>query len=98
MKLYLILLEIDIEKDYKRLINAIEAFERHTYVANSTWIVSSSLSAKDLRNYLQEYLDGRDNIFVSEINSNAAWRLDRKKGDWLIENSLLEGLTTRMSA
>ena len=72
-------------QNYDDLIAAIKALcPKHWNVLKSAWIVSTSRSAKDIRDSLQRYLDPNDKLIVNSLGSEAAWTNSLCNGsDWL---------------
>ncbi len=61
-------------KDYKRLIEKIEAHPDWVKVQKSVWVVRSSKSARAIRDNLWAAMDGDDRLLVIKVSSGAAWK------------------------
>jgi hypothetical protein len=69
---------------YTQLREKIEAFGNWCHAAESTWIVSSTLSDLQIRDLLTPVLDGNDKLIVTELTGSwASWGLDAERTDWL---------------
>ena len=71
-------------RDYTSLINAIKAFGSWCHPTESSWIVSTTLTAEQLLNQLLKHIDSNDKIIVSQLTGIHAWYgLDPKVAEWL---------------
>ncbi len=87
MKTYLISYDLKIPgRDYQRLYDAIKSYGTWAKINNSTWIVKTNDSAKDIRDYLVKHIDYNDSLFVINITREAAWRNVRASAEWLKKN------------
>jgi hypothetical protein len=55
-------------EDYKRLIEEIKSYADHVKVQKSVWLVDTALSASEIFDYLKDYADSSDRLFVIRIN------------------------------
>ena len=61
--------------DYIALVEAIEALgERSLECLHSTWLLTSDLTAAEIRDELKPYLGHGDRLVVAEVGRDAAWR------------------------
>lgn len=60
--------------EYDRLIEAIKSLDDHVAVQRSVWLVRSSRSAKEIREFLWKYMDRDDRLFVIRIVRGSAWK------------------------
>lgn len=87
MKCYII--SYDLRKpgrDYTSLYEAIKTYSSWAHIQESLWAVISIKTAVEIRNYLQQFIDGNDSIFVIKTGVEAAWTNTLSKDDWLKEN------------
>ncbi len=62
-------------KDYSKLIGRLEKFATRWHCLDSTWIVSTTLTAVELRDELAGFMDRNDELLVVDITGDAAaWR------------------------
>lgn len=72
-------------KDYEGLINAIKSFGVWWHQTGSVWLIlSDNDSAQSIRDYLMNYLDENDKIFVIEVIENWGGRgFSKQEYDWM---------------
>ena len=59
-------------KNYSALYRAISIFPERVKITESCWVIlAQNVSVSSLRNYLSEYLDSNDILFVTRINEYA---------------------------
>lgn len=76
-------------KDYTSLIDGIKkAFPTYWHCLDSTWIVVTDSTPPQVRDYLRQFLDANDELFVVDITGKpAAWvGFDKQCSDWLTNN------------
>ncbi|MBW8762948.1 MAG: hypothetical protein JF592_10230 [Microbacterium sp.] len=85
MATHLIGYDLNKEKSYDDLIEAIKGLGSWWHHLDSTWIVRSTLTAKEVRDHLRPHLDADDELLVVDVTGRArAWRGFNKRGsDWL---------------
>ena len=71
--------------DYERLIERIQTYH-WAKLQYSAWIVRSSQSAAQIRDYLLVPMDSNDRLFVARLTGEAAWRNTSCSNDWLQGN------------
>lgn len=72
-------------RDYESLIEALRKFNRWCHPLKSTWVISTSLSAVQIRNHLLQYMDANDGLLVTRLQGEAAWNgLDNTVSTWLV--------------
>ena len=87
MKTYLITYELKTNRyNYQNLFDAIRSYTAWGRINESTWIIKTSQSALEIRNFLNNYLDYNDSIFVIITNKEAAWNNVMASNDWLKNN------------
>jgi len=76
-------------KDYEGLISEIKKIANgYWHHLDSTWLVNTTLNARQIRDRLKLYLDGDDELLVIAVANNwATFGVDQRGNDWL-RNSL----------
>lgn len=85
MACYLISYDLRKERDYDSLIEAIKKY-KWAHVLESAWAIVTSQSATEVRDYLAQYIDDDDGLFVLKSGVEAAWRKVLCNNEWLKEN------------
>ncbi|WP_242916334.1 hypothetical protein [Pontibacter liquoris] len=91
MKTYLIGYDLNKSgQNYDALINRIKEISSiWWHNLDSTWIIKSNSSAKDIRDDLKLYIDANDELLVAGLTGEAAWAGFKDKGStWLLNNIL----------
>ncbi|WDI40226.1 hypothetical protein [Bremerella sp. P1] len=71
-------------QNYADLYEAIKKVGNWWHHLDSTWIVTTSLSASQIRDNLAPYLDGNDKLLVAHLSGEAAWiGFNKNASDWL---------------
>lgn len=70
-------------QDYEKLFKAIQSFTDYHHLMKSTWGVYSTKTAKGVFEFLGQYMDDTDRLFVSEFTENSWWYLDKGAATWL---------------
>ena len=85
MATHLIGYDLNHDKNYDDLTAAIKRLGSWWHHLDSTWIVRSNLTAKQVRDTLKPYLDADDELLVVDVSGRArAWHGFNKRGsDWL---------------
>ena len=86
MTCYLISYDLRKKKDYESLYKAIKAYSGWAHILESTWAVTTNLSAKQVRDDLKKHIDSDDGLFVLKSGVEAAWVRVNCKDEWLKEN------------
>lgn len=74
-------------QNYTDLFEAIKGSGTWWHHLDSTWIVKSNLSAKQIRDTLSPTLDSNDKVLVAALSGVAAWKGFNDKGSkWLKDN------------
>lgn len=76
-------------QDYATLIEKIKEVSNGTWWhhLDSTWVIKSEKSAKDIKDILQKYIDSNDELLVVHLSGEGAWAGFNDKGSsWLKEN------------
>lgn len=86
MKPYLICFELnDFAKHYHPLIKALQGYPAWAYISRTSWMVSTTQSAAQIRTALKTYIGDNDVLFVIEVQpySWAATNLNKDALEWL---------------
>lgn len=74
-------------KNYDKLYDALKSFGTWAHVLESCWVIKSSSTATDVRNYLAKYLDNNDKLLVTKSSNVGAWKgLKDNQNQWLKNN------------
>ena len=60
-------------QNYKSLFDAIKSYGTHWHILDSTWIISTSESASQIRDKLLPHIDDNDQLVVVGLSGEAAW-------------------------
>ena len=85
MKVYLISYDLVAPgRDYTRLFEAIKGYGTWCHVLESTWLVSTTQSAAQIRDHLRQFIDSNDRLFVARLSGESAWHnLSDERAEWL---------------
>lgn len=70
-------------QDYKRLVEAIESYGTYWHFMQNAWVIRSSSSASQVRDYLQQYIDANDKLFIARLGETAWAGFDTNGNTWL---------------
>ena len=71
-------------RNYDDLIEHIKAYGTWSHPLQSVWLVSTTLSAEQVRDAAAKFLDSNDKILVVVASRDGAWRgIAEKVSDWL---------------
>ena len=59
--------------NYRKVIGAIKALGTTAEVLRSTWLVRTHMSAAQIRDYLKDYVQDGDRLFVCEMSNWSSW-------------------------
>lgn len=84
-KLYLISYDLrNPDRNYEELYSGIKSFGYWWHQSGSVWMLVSDKSSTDVRNYLSQYIDKNDKLFVAQIINNwAGIGFKKEEYDWL---------------
>ncbi|MCK5588823.1 MAG: SinR family protein [Candidatus Pacebacteria bacterium] len=91
MKTYIIAYDLnkyESSSDYQKIINAIKGLGNWTKPLESTWLVKTSSSSSEIRNYLKQFIDNNDELLIINV-PNANWATQGIKEDvldWMHKN------------
>jgi len=86
MATYIISYDLVNEGNYGELYNAIKSLGKWARVVESTWIVVSDKTCAEVRDYLLEFMDDDDRLFVITSSRESAWKNVRCSNEWLKVN------------
>ncbi|MFA6466765.1 MAG: CRISPR-associated protein Cas2 [Patescibacteria group bacterium] len=75
-------------KDYSTLHHHLKSYSNWAKPLESLWLIKSSLTAEQLRNTVQQYLDANDKILIIDVTDRAAaWKnLGVNVSTWIKNN------------
>ena len=82
-KCYIISFDLKPNRSYKNFTDAVKAYGTWARITESTFAVVTESSAKHVRDYLVQYLNPDDRIFVVKTGGRSAWRNAIADTDWL---------------
>lgn len=74
-------------RDYEALSNAIKSYGNWWHQTGSTWVIASdTTSSSAIRDYLKQFTDSNDKLFVAKLSGEwAAFGFSREEYDWIKE-------------
>jgi hypothetical protein len=76
-------------QDYKTLTDEIKKLGTWWNCLDSTWIIKSNSTAKDIRDHLINFIDSNDELLVVSLTGESAWQgFDNDCSNWLLKNIL----------
>lgn len=75
-------------QDYSSLIAALQTYDNWWHHLDSTWIIQSTHSAVQVRDYLRQFIDSNDELLVASISAPAAWVGFSDRGSTWLKNQL----------
>lgn len=83
MAIFSVSYDLYLPSEYKEFYDAIEGYP-HTHVMDSCWLIEAQGNAQTIRDWLVEYIDDRDSLFVTRLSRD--WAGARTHcGQWLNE-------------
>lgn len=74
-------------QNYTALNDAIKSYGTWAKIATTTYIIVSQKSASNIRDYLNQFIDNNDVLFVAKLQGEAAWcGLNEEVSNWLKKN------------
>lgn len=61
-------------RNYAGLIDAIKKYPKACKVCESTWLIHTTASCWEVGNFLNQYVDGNDRLFVVGFTGKAVWK------------------------
>lgn len=71
-------------QNYKKLFEAIESYGTHWHFMQNAWVIRSSNSASQVRDYLKQFIDANDKLFVTRLSETAWAGFNTKGNTWLV--------------
>lgn len=69
-------------RNYSKLHEAIKSYRTWAKITESSWAIVTDVNAKEIRNYLETFMDSNDRLFVIKSGHNSAWRNIIGSNDW----------------
>lgn len=74
-------------RDYSALIEHFKSYGTYSHALDSTWLIVSDKTTKEVRDTALKHIDSDDKILVVKLAGAAAWRsLRTKTGEWIKKN------------
>lgn len=86
MKCYIVTYDLRIQRNYEALLNAIKTYNKWGKITESTWAIVTEQSSTEIRNYLTQFMDNDDRLFIIKTGGEAAWKNAMANNEWLKEN------------
>ena len=83
MACYLITYDLRRTRNYEALYNGIKSYGTWGKINESTWVIASYQPATQIRDYLLNFVDSDDRLFVIKTTSEAAWQNAMADNQWL---------------
>ena len=72
------------DRNYEDLIRELKSFGTWWHQTSSVWIIVTSKTAVEVRDYLKQFIDINDKLFVSRISNNwAATGFSEQEYNWV---------------
>jgi hypothetical protein len=66
------------DKDYSAFIQALqEGYRSYWHCLGSTWLIVADQNHTQVRDYLVQHIDNKDQLIVADLGGNAAWHDSR---------------------
>lgn len=87
MKAYAINYDLKVPgRDYKGLYDAIKGLEKWWHYLDSTWIVATSRTPRQIWEVVSPHIDTSDRILIIEVRDNVQGWLPKDAWAWIHEN------------
>lgn len=73
-------------RNYDELYKAIKAFGTWGKITESAWAIVTTWDSAKIRDYLMQYIDKDDRLFVMLSGQDAAWYRAIAESEWLKTN------------
>jgi len=74
-------------QNYNSLIEQIKNLGVWCHCLDSTWIIKSDSTAKEIRDYLKNFIDSNDELLIACLSGEAAWiGFSNVCSNWLKDN------------
>lgn len=72
------------DRNYEDLIKGLKSFGTWWHQTGSVWVIVTAKSVSEVRDYLRQFIDSNDKLFVVRLAKNwAATGFDTKEYEWL---------------
>ncbi len=72
------------DRNYDDLIKELKSFGIWWHQTGSVWIIVTSKTTAEVRDYLMQFIDSNDKLFVIQLNKNwAAFGFDDQEYKWM---------------
>lgn len=72
------------DRNYEDLIKELKSFGTWWHQTGSVWIIVTSKTTVEVRDYLKQFIDTNDKLFVSRISNNwAATGFSEQEYNWI---------------
>ena len=72
------------DRDYEDLVKGLKSFGTWWHQTGSAWLIVTNKSTLEVRDYLKQFIDSNDQLFVAQLQKNwAASGFTSKEYDWL---------------
>ncbi|MGC3932835.1 hypothetical protein [Pseudomonas atacamensis] len=86
MAAYMVSYEVQDQAVVNEIVAVIKAAGDAMQVLSNFWMVSTSLTAKQLREQMLEYITPEDRLAVIKCGTGAAWKNIRGDNKWMVEH------------
>jgi FAD/FMN-containing dehydrogenase len=83
MKCYIITYDLRKFRNYDALYFAIKSYGTWGKITESTWAIVTNQNTAEIRNYLLNFIDDDDRLFVIKSGGEAAWQNTIAENHWL---------------
>lgn len=73
-------------RNYEGLYNGIRSYGTWGKLTESTWAILSHQNPGQIRDYLFQFIDSNDRLFVVKSSGDAAWHNALADNDWIKRN------------
>ena len=86
MAVYQISYDLRKQRNYDALYERIKSYDNWCHALESSWVIVTSQSASQIRDYLKGAMDQDDGLLVTRLQGEAAWYgLDLERSNWLMQ-------------
>ena len=72
------------DRNYEGLFNGIKSFGTWWHQTGSVWVIVTTKTSIEVRNYLEQFIDPNDKLYVGQLMNNwAAVGFKQEEYDWL---------------
>ena len=87
MSLYLISYDLKKpDRDYSGLYDAIKSFKTWWHYLESTWIIKSEKTPKEISNIIKSHIDENDRLIIIQVTNKFKGWLPKKAWEWIKRN------------